>query len=43
METVFQADAVPRLQLRPALDLLCRRLVGTGAKHRAAEKTFSLM
>lgn len=43
MGTVFQADAVARLHLRPALYLLRWSLVGTGVKHRAAERTDSLM
>ena len=43
MRTVLQADAVARLHLRPALYLLRWSLVGTGIKHRAAERTDSLM
>lgn len=43
MGTVFQADAMARLHVRPAVYLLHWSLVGTGVKHRAAERTDSLM
>lgn len=44
MGTVFQADAMARLHdVRPAVYLLRWSLVGTGVKHRAAERTDSLM
>ena len=43
MGTVFQAGAMARLHVRPAVCLLRWSLVGTGVKHRAAERTDSLM
>ena len=43
VEPVFQADAVARLHLRPALYLLHWTLMGIGIKHRGVERTHSLM